>query len=232
MRIGILKTGTPPTDLDLVVPSYPAMIRAALGPVHSYQEFDVENGELPAEKPSVDAYVITGSSAGVHDPEPWIGCFLNWLKTLDVTTPIVGICFGHQIMAQAYGGLVQESGTGWASGLQRYAVRVRGQWMDDAREMVLPAANHDEVVRAPPGSHVIAASVSCPYAALFYDNRRAVSFQAHPEFGLDYTMMLIGQYERVGRIGVAQANRARASLRQPDDRARVVGWIQRFLARR
>jgi hypothetical protein len=56
-----------------------------------------------------------------------------------------------------------------------------------------------------------------------------LSFQAHPEFGPDYTLMLIDQYERLGRISVAQANRARASLRQSDDRARVVGWIQRFL---
>jgi GMP synthase-like glutamine amidotransferase len=230
MRIGILKTGTPPRDLDAVVPTYPAMIRAALGMDYSYREFDVEGGEIPIETSLVDAYIITGSSSGVHDPEPWIGDLQNWLKSLEVTIPLIGICFGHQIMAQAYGGVVRESSAGWASGLQRYAVRFRENWMDEVNELLLPAANHDQVLRAPPDSRVLATSESSPYAALSYCTRRALSFQGHPEFEVDYTMALISQYERVGRIGVVQANRARASLAQPDDRTRVIGWIRRFLA--
>jgi GMP synthase-like glutamine amidotransferase len=114
-------------------------------------------------------------------------------------------------------------------GLQEYQVNFTEPWMDDARSFVIPASHYDQVVKAPPASRVIAASDFCRYAALSYTDRRAVSFQGHPEFSLEYVAMLIDRRLQKGVIDAAQAERYRASLDRSDDRARVIGWIRRFL---
>jgi GMP synthase-like glutamine amidotransferase len=230
LRIGILTAGHPPTDIPVVVPSYPAMIRAALGPGHTYCEFDVTSGNLPGPKLAVEAYVITGSEAAVYDSEPWIGQLRGWLREVDATIPLVGICFGHQIMTEAYGGVVEKCNFGWMGGLQEYTVRSHEGWMGDGRSsFVLPVAHHDQVARAPSRSRVLASNDLCPYAALCYTDRRAISFQGHPEFAPVYAKMLIDRCQQHGAIKGAEADRARESLRQPNDCALVIGWIRQFL---
>lgn len=231
MRIGILKTGSPAAELEPLVGSYAAMIRAALGSAYAYMEFDSTKGHLPDREARADAYVITGSPAGVHDGDPWIAQLAQWLVEADPAVPLVGICFGHQLMAKAYGGVVGMSRSGWASGLCEYQVRFRERWMDDATRLVLPAANRDQVTRCPAGARVIATSAQCPCAALSYGDRRAISFQAHPEFSTGYAAMLIDRYERMCCLSAAQAAQARMSLTRAHDCARVAGWIRRFVER-
>jgi GMP synthase-like glutamine amidotransferase len=206
------------------------MICAALGSAHTYREFDVTGGYLPGAESGVEAYVITGSEAGVYDSDPWIGQLRGWLREVDAATPLVGICFGHQIMAEAYGGAVEKSNHGWMGGLQEYTIRSHERWMGDVRSsFVLPVAHQDQVVRAHSRARVLASNDLCPYAALSYTHRRALSFQAHPEFAFDYARMLIDRRQRRGAIKGAEADRARESLRQPNDCAQVIGWIREFL---
>lgn len=229
MRIGIIETGYPPRDLGTAVPSYPEMIRSVLGPAYEYCEFDVARGDFPDYASAIDAYLITGSASGVHDGDQWIDRLRDWLVRVDSDTPLVGICFGHQVMAEAYGGLVDGSKQGWAIGLHEYKVRAREAWMDDVSSFVLPTFHRDQVIRAPPASRNIAAGDLCPYAALSYIDRRAVSFQGHPEFALDFSKMLVERCRRNGTIDITQADLARASMHRPVDSTRVIGWIRRFL---
>ena len=102
--------------------------------------------------------------------------------------------------------------------------------MDDAQTVVLPVTHRDQVVRVPPTARVIASSDFCPNAALTYDDRRAISFQSHPELTLDLTARLIEQRVEQGIVSAVAAEAARASLRLRDDRDRVIGWIRRFYA--
>jgi GMP synthase-like glutamine amidotransferase len=226
LRIAILKTGGPPAELAAA--SYPAMIRSALGDGFIYTEFDVTTGAPPPAE-DFPAYVITGSPCGVHDRQEWIGRLRDWLQALPATQSLIGICFGHQLMAEAYGGRVERAQQGWSLGLNRYRVVHREAWMEERSDFVIPAANRDQVVLPPPSARAIAADDRCAFAALTYSNRRAISFQGHPEFARGFIAMGIDLQQRRGTIDAAQADRARASLRQPDDCARVVRWIRRFL---
>lgn len=229
MHLGILKTGGPPGDLALVAGSYPAMLRSALGEGYTYREFDIERGEFPDLKSRVEAYVITGSASGVHHGDPWTAQLREWLRALSPSTPLVGICFGHQIMAQAYGGVVEKSARGWTGGLQEYRVCAREAWMDEHERFVLPVAHEDQIVRLPAGAKVLASNELCPFALVSYENRRAVSFQGHPEFAPEYTALLIERYRLMGRIESEPARLAAVSLQRPHDCARAVAWIRRFL---
>ncbi len=227
MRLGILETGAPPKDVDQFG-DYPAMFRALFGQdAYDYATFDIQAGELPDSTDACAAYLITGSSAGVYDPLPWIEPLKDFLRAAK-GTPMVGVCFGHQIMAEAFGGKVIQSPKGWGVGLHRYEVRQPQPWMDAPR-FSIPASHQDQVVEAPPGARVIAANAFTPFGMLAYGDQPAISLQLHPEFEPAYARALI-ESRRGSRYTDAQADQAILSFEQPDDRSRVGDWIQRFLA--
>ena len=227
MRTAILETGSPPSGLAERFGSYPQMFEALLGgPGRTFQSHDVTAGDYPAPD-AFDALLITGSPAGAYDPLPWIAPLKDFLRA-NAAKPMVGICFGHQIMAEAFGGTVEKSDKGWGIGLQRYAVLEREPWMDAASEFAIPASHQDQVVVQPPQTRVVAASAFTPFAALAWAGQPSISFQGHPEFAPAYAEALLLN-RRGTRFSEAVADAAIASLAAPNDRARVGGWIVRFL---
>jgi GMP synthase-like glutamine amidotransferase len=229
MHIGILKAGAPPTCLLGRVPSYPEMVRSAFGSAPIYQEFDVRLGKFPVRCTAFDAYVITGSASSVYDGDAWIADLKRWLCALDPALPLIGICFGHQIMAEAYGGSVERCKHGWRGGLEEYSVCFNEGWMDPVDSFVLPIAHQDEVVEVPRTASVIAKSNLCANAVLSYRDRRAVSFQAHPEFTGNYAELLIDWYRRHGGISAQESARAKTSLGRLNDRLRVISWLKSYI---
>jgi len=230
MKLGILETGIPPADLLPRFGDYPAMFSALLGPDIETRTYKALAGELPQAVDECDAYLITGSATGVYDDQPWIAPLAEFLRAAKGKVPLVGICFGHQLMAEAFGGEVIKSPKGWGIGLQRYQVARHEPWMDEVEEIAIPASHQDQVVRLPPGASVCLASEFAPYAGLTYDADRAISFQGHPEFDPGYGTAL-AQSRRGTRYTEAEADTAIASLTQPNDRQRVAGWIRSFLQR-
>ncbi len=228
MRIGILETGVPPLGLKDRFGDYPSMVRALLGEGFETETFDVV-ADGPPQADGFAGYVITGSAAGVYDELPWIAPLAEFLRAQRGRSKMVGICFGHQIMAQAFGGQVIKSPKGWGIGLQRYEVAARAGWMDGGDAVAIPASHQDQVVQRPPGATVTLASDFTPYAGLAYDDGLAISFQAHPEFAPAFAVTLI-ESRRGARFADAEADAAIASLGEPNDRARVGEWIRRFLA--
>lgn len=224
MRLAILETGKPPAPLIADYGTYPEMFRALLGDGFEVESFDVEAGELPADPAAFDAYLLTGSPAGAYEDLPWIAPLSGFIRAAR-SRKMVGICFGHQIMAEALGGHVEKSANGWGAGLHTYPIVAHEPWMDDVPAVSVPASHQDQVVQAPPNSAVIASSVFTPYAGLAWRDRPAISFQFHPEFSPAFAKALIGQrYDRV-----PDPDAAIASLDAPNDNARVGEWIRRFL---
>ncbi len=231
MRLAILETGQPPAEVIERFGDYPSMFRTLFGrDAYNYQTFDVAAGRYPEQIADFPAYVITGSSAGVYDPLPWIAPLMDFLRQAKGQAAMVGVCFGHQVMAEAFGGKVIKSPKGWGVGLHGYEVRESRPWMDAAPRIAVPASHQDQVVELPPGARVVAASAFTPFGMLAYDEAKAVSIQLHPEFQPDYAKALI-ETRRGTRYTDEQADAAIASYDAPDDRARLGAWIQDFLAR-
>ncbi|MBO9706848.1 MAG: type 1 glutamine amidotransferase [Caulobacter sp.] len=231
MKIGLLETGEPPEGLQPDFGRYAGMFQTLLGPGHDYVVYDVQAGHLPADPDECDAFIVTGSSAGVYDDLPWIEPLKAFLRRAE-TTPLVGVCFGHQVMAEAFGGKVVKSEKGWGVGLHAYEVVEPQPWMNGAPSKVsIPASHQDQVVEIPPGARAVAGSAFTPAGILVYDDRPAISMQFHPEFEPAYAQALV-ESRRGSRFSDAQADAAVASLDQANDRARVGGWIAAFLADR
>ncbi len=221
MRIAILETGAPPGTLADRFGDYPAMMRALLDGAGSFETFDVQEGEYPADPSAYGALLVTGSAAGVYDDLPWIAPLLDYLRVAKGKTRMVGICFGHQAMAQAFGGQVIKSPKGFAVGRQAYRVQARAPWMAGGGEEVALAVSHqDQVVGLPPGATVLAGSDFTPYGALDFGDG-AISFQQHPEFDAPFARALVEIRRK--RLGDEKADAAVASLDQPSDRGVVAG---------
>jgi GMP synthase-like glutamine amidotransferase len=230
LRLGILRTGWPPKATQARFGDYPAMFRRLLGEdAYDYATFAVNEGELPKSPAECDAYLITGSAAGVYDGAPWIEAAKTFLRAAKGQAALVGVCFGHQLMADAFGGEVIKSPKGWGIGEHEYRILKREPWMDGVQSFRLPASHQDQVVIPPPGAEVIAGSAFTHVAALAYRDQPAISLQPHPEFEPGYAKALI-ESRRGTLYALDEADRAIASYAAPDDRARVGGWIKAFLA--
>ena len=226
-RIAILETGVPPEALRDDYDDYPARFRALLGDGVPTTRFNVQEGRLPDDPSAFDGVVVTGSAAGVYEDHFWIPHLLDWLRAARGRTRILGICFGHQAMAQAFGGHVEKSDKGWGVGLHRYDVLSHEPWMFPKAETVaIPVSHQDQVVAVSPDARIIAASDFTPYAGLAW-GEDAVSFQCHPEFQPDYAAALVEL--RRDRIPAAVARQALETLRHSNDRALMTAWIRAFL---
>ena len=223
--IGILETGEPPAALVARFGSYGDMFERLLGRGFKVTRYDVRKGSYPPAPDAHDGYIVTGSPAGVYDGERWIEELKAFLRAAKGKAKLVGICFGHQIMAEAFGGRVEKSQRGWGIGLHSYEVQGRADWMDDAPRFAIPVSHQDQIVEPPPAARILAGSPFNPYGLLAYEDQAAISFQCHPEFSPAFAKALIE--ERRERL--PRPDEGIASLDRPNDRERVADWIRRFL---
>ncbi|MFV0360558.1 type 1 glutamine amidotransferase [Tropicimonas sp.] len=219
MLIGILQTGLPPEDAVAEHGDYPEMFETLLaGHGLRFRTWLVVNGEFPDSVADADGWLITGSRHGVYEDHPWIAPLERFIRAVRADgRPMVGICFGHQIMAQALGGKVEKFAGGWSIGPTAY------RW--DGREITLNAWHQDQVVEPPDGAEVIAATDFCRFAGLAYGDQM-LSLQPHPEFSpgfIDALIRLRGQNLPDDMKGAALA-----ALDLPNDSRLAGDRIARF----
>jgi len=199
MLIGILEAGKVNENLVPRHGEYPPMFASLLtpeAPELQFRSYDTEGGEIPASPTECDAWLITGSKHGVYDDLPWIEPLKAFLRAArKAHRPMVGICFGHQILAEALGGKAQKFDGGWGVGVHDYKVTCKPGWMKGAPDAIAVHAFHqDQVVGLPEDATVLASSPFGEVAMLAYGDPEApdaISIQPHPEFGSDYTRDLL-----------------------------------------
>lgn len=232
MKIAILEAGLAPPPIRDDFPSYPHMFDRLIRLSDAGLAFDtvsIVNGEDLPDPGRYDGYLITGSPAGVYDDISWMSPLLQFIQDTALRRrPMVGVCFGHQAIAEALGGKVLKSDKGWGLGRHTYQLHEHHEWMRDAGATFSLAVSHqDQVVVAPPEARLLGGSEFTPYAALYYPDAPALSFQGHPEFDNTFSAALYN-VRRANPLSDADVDQAVSSLDSPEHNELVGAWIARF----
>ena len=223
MKIGILQTGHAPDAMRPDTGDYADLFLALLKDEDfTFRTFDVVDMQFPEDIHACDGWLLTGSKHGAYEDHPFIPPLETFIRdAYAARMPMVGICFGHQIIAQALGGRVEKFDGGWAVGRQVY------DWA--GQPLALNAWHQDQVTVAPEGARVLASNDFCQNAALVYDDV-ILTVQAHPEFENDFTLRL-GHERGEGVVPDELLTAARATADEPIDNAYVADQIADFFHR-
>ncbi len=222
MKIGILQAGHTPPELLPRLGDYDAMFARLLdGHGFEFAAWDVENMVFPDDIRACDGWLISGSKHGAYEDHPFIPPLERFIRDVHAAAiPLVGICFGHQIVAQALGGTVAKFDRGWSVGRRDYVLANGGT-------VALNAWHQDQVVVRPEGAIPLAHNDFCENAMLAYGDT-IFTVQPHPEF----SNALVGDYvdmrRGTGTYPDEMMDRARADTAVPTDNPALGEAIARF----
>lgn len=231
MKLGILKTDAVRPEWVPEFGEYPDMFISLLrqaDPSLEFLVYDVELEQYPADIDEVDAYLITGSKSGVYEDKHWIATLMDFVRELnDRRKKLVGVCFGHQLVAVALGGKVEKSSKGWGMGLHTHHFETSPVWHDQGDpDLDILVSHQDQVVMAAPNAQVLAGSGFCENAVCQIGGH-ILTFQGHPEFITEYSREIMTfRRERIGEEVYASGI---ASLGGTHEGVRVARWILNFL---
>lgn len=221
MKIGILQTGHAPDDLIDSSGDYDQMFCDLLaGHGFEFQTWAVVDGAFPDGPDAADGWIITGSKHGAYEDHDWIPPLEELIRKIDAAKrPMAGICFGHQIIAQALGGKVAKFDGGWAVGHVTYE--------QDGQPVTLNAWHQDQVVTRPKSARVLAGNDFCENGILAYGDH-IWTVQPHPEFSNSFVQGLIEKRGR-GVVPDPILERAAAGLNTPVDNLKIATFLAEFL---
>ncbi|WP_421856539.1 glutamine amidotransferase-related protein [Marinomonas sp.] len=232
MKIGILAAGITPDSLRAEFPTYADMFGQQLGLINSdfsFVTYDVREDDFPASHLDCDAWLITGSKFSAYENTPWMLRLQDLIREIDEQKqPLVGICFGHQIIALALGGKVAKYEGGWGLGVHRYEI-TEGDVKSTLgkNNFAICAFHQDQVLEKPSQARVFARSDFCVNAGLLY-GEHILTVQGHPEFSRKYEGKLLDMYEQ--KLPFDVISQARDSLYSEDlQSSQLMTWIGRFL---
>jgi len=226
MKIGILECGPTPPEIAAEHGDYPRMMtRLFDGRGWTFEAFAAMDLHFPDGPDAADGWILTGSRYGAFEHRAFIRPLEAFIRSCaDTHRPMIGICFGHQVIAQAMGGHVERAAHGWTLGRQVYGFAALGQ-------TALTAWHQDVVTEAPDGARIAATHPDCPIAALDYPGW-AASVQAHPEFDAAVTAAFLDLRRNDPALPTDRLAAAKAALNAPLDRLKVAEWLARPLTLR
>lgn len=230
MRVAILDADILRDTLQPQYHSYGRMFVALLqrqGVDWTLDVFTVIRGEYPDSAYDYDAFLITGSQYDAFSDTDWVVRLRAYVRSLyQQGKPLVGVCFGHQLLAHALGGEAGRAGQGWGLGVMTYPLATIPPFADGDDPVDLIVSHRDQVTALPPGAELLLGNEFCPLAA-FYIPRRVLAIQGHPEFSEAYARALL--HYRREQVPEEQLIRAEQSFTRAHDGERVGGWIRAFL---
>ncbi len=224
MKIGILITGHLPDEMKPDYGTYAPMFETLLdGQGFTFQSWSVVDMQFPTDVDQADGWLITGSRHGAYEEHAFIPPLEEFIRAAYATdVPMVGVCFGHQIIAQALGGKVIKYPEGWAVGRQEYEY--------DGKKVYLNAWHQDQVVTRPDDATVLAGNDFCENAVLLY-GEKAFTIQPHPEFKGTFVNGLL-THRANGVVPPDLIKNAQDHLDDPIDDNAVAQSITRFFKTR
>lgn len=229
LHIGILRADEVMPELQESFGDYPAMFRQLFrraDPAITFSEYDVR--QAVPDVIDCDAYIITGSKHSVYEDLPWIEPLVDFLQAvLEEKRKIIGICFGHQLIAHFFGGRVAPADVGWGVGVRVAEVVCQQPWIENSVEQIRLLASHkDQVTELPPAAQLYLSSEFCPYAG-FTLHDQVITVQGHPEFSKGYSEALMKR--RKDLLGEAVYTAGVESLSSATDENILVHWLLNFI---
>lgn len=221
MNIGILLAGHTNEKMSAQHDDYGHLFKKLFASSHLYENFKfsvlpVVDGVFPESINQFDGFLITGSAYGVYDDAPFIKELLTLVKNIYLKKKaLAGICFGHQIIAEALGGHAKKWPGGWTIGnMNLNFFNQPDSFRNQMETATLIHVHQDQVVSLPPGAKLIASTKFCKNAGFVIDNQ-VLALQGHPEFKADYAAALFRILET--QVGSQIVEKAIQSLVKSND---------------
>lgn len=230
MHLAILMTNTDESDFAQIHPKdgqkFTDLIHVAR-PDWTTEVFAVKDGIFPDDMSRFDGAMITGSPASVRSGAPWVDRLLDLIRDMATRKqPMFGACFGHQAIAVALGGRLDNNPSGWVHGLTRNTVLARPGWATDLPETLHLYGSHvEQVVELPQGAHNLTRSDACATSGFALGNH-IYTTQHHPEMDPQFVTALTEEMR--DQLGADLYDQAMETLRHPADQAAFAESIARF----
>lgn len=232
MNVAIIQCDSVPSEFVSEFGTYTDMIKRMLDSTEAdlnYQVFDAQQLEYPDKLDAYDFFITTGSKADAYGESPWIKQLIRFVQRLDAAKKkLIGICFGHQIIALARRGLVEKSSRGWGVGVAENRVIAHPRWMKEWKnELNMLVSHQDQITRLADNAVVIASSDFCPFFMVQWE-QHFLGIQGHPEWLAGYSRALMNHRRHI--LGDKVTDAGLASLSITPDNALFAGWIMDFAA--